>query len=291
VDLLHLKVELQDIFFRVRNKIRRVIANKKEFNSTQGRSDSQESFYLEQINRILTNNKSLRNFRRKYDYREILEHVSYTLGKEYFQRIKIQTKANYETLIENNLKNDSFGNPYKYRYEDGLVLSPTTLRYIHTALDIERTVNLTSSDSIAEIGIGYGGQAAVIERLFKVDKYYAFDLPEVINLANIFLSEIGSNFCFMNDLMARNPQKHWDVVISNYAFSELHKDLQTQYLENVLSKASRGYMIMNSGRTNNSGRSNGKLSLDMICEYLPNAKVKEEIPLTGPDNYVLYWIS
>ena len=291
MDLLHLKVELQDIFFRVRNKIRRVIANKKEFNSTQGRSDSQESFYLEQINRILTNNKSLRNFRRKYDYREILEHVSYTLGKEYFQRIKIQTKANYETLIENNLKNDSFGNPYKYRYEDGLVLSPTTLRYIHTALDIERTVNLTSSDSIAEIGIGYGGQAAVIERLFKVDKYYAFDLPEVINLANIFLSEIGSNFCFMNDLMARNPQKHWDVVISNYAFSELHKDLQTQYLENVLSKASRGYMIMNSGRTNNSGRSNGKLSLDMICEYLPNAKVKEEIPLTGPDNYVLYWIS
>jgi putative sugar O-methyltransferase len=289
VDLLHLKVELQDIFFRVRNKIRRVIANKKEFNSTQGRSDSQESFYLEQINRILTNNKSLRNFRRKYDYREILEHVSYNLGKEYFQRIKIQTKENYETLIENNLKNDSFGNPYKYRYEGGLVLSPTTLRYIHTALDIERTVNLTSSDSIAEIGIGYGGQAAVIERLFKVDKYYAFDLPEVINLANIFLSEIGSNVCFMNDLMVRNPQKHWDVVISNYAFSELHKDLQTQYLENVLSKASRGYMIMNSGRTNNSGRSNGKLSLDMICEYLPSAKVKEEIPLTGPDNYVLYW--
>jgi len=236
VDLLHLKVELQDVFFRVRNKIRRVIANKKEFNSTQGRSDSQESFYLEQINRILTNNKSLRNFRRKYDYREILEHVSYNLGKEYFQRIKIQTKENYETLIENNLKNDSFGNPYKYRYEGGLVLSPTTLRY-----------------------------------------------------TNIFLSEIGSNLCFMNDLMVRNPQKHWDVVISNYAFSELHKDLQTQYLENVLSKASRGYMIMNSGRTNNSGRSNGKLSLDMICEYLPNAKVKEEIPLTGPDNYVLYW--
>jgi hypothetical protein len=48
-------------------------------------------------------------------------------------------------------------------------------------------------------------------------------------------------------------------------------------------------MIMNSGRTNETGRSKGKLSINEIREYLPDSKVKEEIPLTGPDNYVLYW--
>jgi hypothetical protein len=85
------------------------------------------------------------------------------------------------------------------------------------------------------------------------------------------------------------PPTCWDLAISNYAFSELKRELQIEYLEKVLTKCNSGYMIMNSGRTNETGRSKGKLSINEIREYLPDSKVKEEIPLTGPDNYVLYW--
>jgi hypothetical protein len=50
-----------------------------------------------------------------------------------------------------------------------------------------------------------------------------------------------------------------------------------------------GFMIMNSGLTNKTGRSTGKLTITEIREFLPNLKIVEEIPLTGPDNYVILW--
>jgi hypothetical protein len=239
----------------------------------------------------MQNESNLRNFRRKYDYREILEHVSYGLGKEYLKLIIEELQDEFQYIIEANSRNDSFGNPYIYNYMNSLRVSPTTLRYIYTALDIRKTVGVTSSDSIVEIGVGYGGQAAILESTFKIRNYHAFDLTEVIDLANVFLREIRSEIRFARESIAHHSCISWDLAISNYAFSELHRDLQIEYLENVLSKASRGYMIMNSGRSNKTGRNQGKLRIDEICEYLPYAKIKEEIPLTGPDNYILYWVN
>jgi putative sugar O-methyltransferase len=291
VDLLHIRVEFQDLLFRLRNKIRRIVGRKSEFNFKTGRSDSQETFYLDEIVRLLQNESGLRNFRRKYDYREILEHVSYSLGKEYLKLIMEELPDEFQYIVEANSRNDSFGNPYIYNFKNSLRVSPTTLRYIYTALDIRKTVGVTSSDSVVEIGVGYGGQAAILESMFKIGNYHGIDLTQVIDLANVFLTEINSDIRFTQELTTHHLCPSWDLAISNYAFSELHRDLQIEYLENVLSRASRGYMIMNSGRGNKTGRNHGKLRLDEICEYLPYAKIKEEIPLTGPDNYILYWVN
>jgi hypothetical protein len=77
--------------------------------------------------------------------------------------------------------------------------------------------------------------------------------------------------------------------MSNYAFSELPSDLQKIYIEKVLGKSERGYLIMNSGMTNHSGRSDGKLTLEELRKFLPEFQIFEEIPNTGPDNYVIVW--
>jgi putative sugar O-methyltransferase len=231
----------------------------------------------------------LSNFRRKYDYREILEHVSFSLGKQYLDLIELSMPNSYNQLLLENLRNDSFGNPYRYKYSERLCISPTTLRYIYTAIDIERTLGLGRNESVVEIGVGYGGQAAVLESLYKVSNYDAFDLPEVISLANVYLKKINSKIHFDSRDIHIAQDKVWDIVISNYAFSELNKDLQIRYLDTILRKTSRGYMIMNSGRLNVSGRSTSKLSVNEIAEFLPTMRIKEEYPLTGPDNYVIYW--
>ena len=76
-------IEARDLFFRLRNKIRRLVLSKTTFNETQGKSDSQVTFYEQQLSRLLKSKKRLSDFRRKYDYREILEHVTYTQGKSY----------------------------------------------------------------------------------------------------------------------------------------------------------------------------------------------------------------
>ena len=282
-------IEARDLFFRLRNKIRRLILSKTTFNETQGKSDSQVTFYEQQLSRLLKSKKRLSDFRRKYDYREILEHVTYTQGKSYLEQIQEYSPQNYIELIEKNKANDLFGNPYEYQYPGVGRVSPTTLRYISTAIDIFEITRLNKESVVAEIGVGYGGQAAILERMYGIKNYSAFDLPSVIQLSNVYLNSVNSKLKFTSSGLSSDKNTTWDVVISNYAFSELHRDLQLSYIERVIAKSKSGYMIMNSGRSNITGRSEGKLSLDEIRNYIPNLQVKEEVPLTGPDNYIIYW--
>ena len=282
-------IEVRDLFFRLRNKIRRLVLSKTTFNETQGKSDSQVTFYEQQLSRLLKSKKRLSDFRRKYDYREILEHVTYTQGKSYLEQIQEYSPQNYIELIEKNRANDLFGNPYEYQYPGVGRVSPTTLRYISTAIDIFETIRLNKESVVAEIGVGYGGQAAILERMYGIRNYSAFDLPLVIQLSNVYLNSVNSKLKFTSSGLSSDKNTTWDVVISNYAFSELHRDLQLSYIEHVIAKSKSGYMIMNSGRSNITGRSEGKLSLDEIRNYIPNLQVKEEVPLTGPDNYIIYW--
>ena len=282
-------IEVRDLFFRLRNKIRRLVLSKTTFNETQGKSDSQVTFYEQQLSRLLKSKKRLSDFRRKYDYREILEHVTYTQGKSYLEQIQEYSPQNYIELIEKNKANDLFGNPYEYQYPGVGRVSPTTLRYISTAIDIFEIIRLNKESVVAEIGVGYGGQAAILERMYGIRNYSAFDLPSVIQLSNVYLNSVNSKLKFTSSGLSSDKNTTWDVVISNYAFSELHRDLQLSYIEHVIAKSKSGYMIMNSGRSNITGRSEGKLSLNEIRNYIPNLQVKEEVPLTGPDNYIIYW--
>ena len=282
-------IEVRDLFFRLRNKIRRLVLSKTTFNETQGKSDSQVTFYEQQLSRLLKSKKKLSDFRRKYDYREILEHVTYTQGKSYLEQIQEYSPQNYIELIEKNKANDLFGNPYEYQYPGVGRVSPTTLRYISTAIDIFEIIRLNKESVVAEIGVGYGGQAAILERMYGIRNYSAFDLPSVIQLSNVYLNSVNSKLKFTSSGLSSDKNTTWDVVISNYAFSELHRDLQLSYIEQVIAKSKSGYMIMNSGRSNITGRSEGKLSLNEIRNYIPNLQVKEEVPLTGPDNYIIYW--
>lgn len=287
MDLSHYLVELTNSYFRARNKLRRKLLNVNEFSSDSRLSDSQVSFYVDQIKEMLNSREKFERFRRNYDYREILEHVDFKLGKKYLEQIILELPENWSETIALNKRNDLFGSPYVFNYSNIGLISPTTLRYIWTAIDIHKTLIIEPQDSIVEVGIGYGGQSAVIERMYGIEQITVFDLPEVQDLARLYLSEIGSTMEHVDG--TKDSEKNWDLLISNYAFSELPKKVQIWYLDNVLTKSRKGYMIMNSGRTNKSGRSEGKLSFEEIKEYIPNLEVKDENPKSGPDNYVVFW--
>lgn len=280
--------EFFDYFPKARNLLFRSVRRIPTFNTFAGRSDSEATFYVASLKRALSNDKFLRNFRRPYNYREILEHVSYDLGVEYLNNVKRLEPNRWQDLLQVNSRNDFFGNPILYNFAAAGKFSPTTLRYISTALEMRNSIQLKKTDSIAEIGIGYGGQAAVIENLLQNKKYTFFDLPEAVQLSKTYLNRIGSKLNpVVGDL--NSVQDEFDVVISNYAFSELSRDLQESYLSKVLQKSKRGYMIMNSGRTDFSGRSAGKISAEELLSRLKNSCIEEEVPKTGPDNYVLIW--
>ena len=76
-------------------------------------------------------------------------------------------------------------------------------------------------------------------------------------------------------------------MVSNYAFSELPRELQKKYIEKVLIHSKSGYLTMNSGLfEENLGN---KLSLNEIKEYIPSLEIYTEEPKTGPNNYIIVW--
>jgi putative sugar O-methyltransferase len=279
--------KLSDLPFKSWNYLKRNAFNSSPFSRSVIKSDSEGTFYEEAVENILSSESQFKRFRRKYDYREILEHVDFELGKEYFLRIK-ELDPQLKTAKKGFNRNDSIGSPRSYQYPHFEKISPTTLRYIAVALEIEKEIDFQNIHKIVEIGAGYGGQAAILDKLIPNLEYFIFDLPLVQKLIGKYLSSLGMrNFTHMS--LADTTNREFDLVISNYAFSELPKNLQIEYLEKVLLKSKNGYLIMNSGRGNSTGRSTGKLSLEEISDRIPGLLVKEEIPLTSPDNYVIYW--
>ena len=280
--------KLLDLPFKAWNFLKRNVLNSSPFSRSAIKSDSEGTFYEKAVENILASEFQFKRFRRKYDYREILEHVDFELGQEYFFRIK-ELDPQFKTAQKSFNRNDSVGSPRSYRYPHFEKISPTTLRYIAVALDIEKEIDIKHTHKIVEIGAGYGGQAAILSRFIPNFKYFIYDLPLVQKLIGKYLSSLGmQNFTHMS-LADPKEENEFDLVISNYAFSELPRNLQNEYLEKVLLKSKNGYLIMNSGRGNSTGRSSGKLSLKELSERIPGLLVKEEIPLTGPDNYVIYW--
>src|SRR5207247_1982417 len=87
---------------------------------------------------------------------------------------------------------------------------------------------------IVEIGGGYGGQCAVVSAVATPASYTLVDLDPVLRLQQAYLREFRvSNVSFApaRDL---DPSAGYDLVISNYAFSECMRRVQRHYLERVL---------------------------------------------------------
>jgi hypothetical protein len=74
-------------------------------------------------------------------------------------------------------------------------------------------------------------------------------------------------------------------VISNYAFSELTRELQDDYLERYILKSKRGYMIYNHI---NPPEFKSYSALD-FCELVPGAEIIEEVPKTDNTNVLIIW--
>jgi putative sugar O-methyltransferase len=278
-----------DLTFRFRNYFRRKWQKRSLFSNSPHQSDSEVTYYESAVDEILSSQRLFKRFRRIYDYREILEHVDYKLGLKYLSKIESISPEKIKDY-DDFKDNDILGKPRTYEFPKVGKTSPTTLRYVAVASEIEKIFENEKINSIAEIGAGYGGQALILAKTLKFSKYYIFDLPSVQVLIDTYLAARkvdGISFPDIHDI----DNLDTDLVISNYAFSELPKELQKMYLNRVLKHAKNGYLLMNSGRTNISGRSTGKVTIDEIRSVIPNIEIFEEIPLTGPDNYLLIWKS
>ena len=251
------------------------------------KSDSENTEYLQGIRRILNSNKKFETFRKSYKYREILEHVSFTQGGQYLKILKARN-ANLSKLKQGALRNDAVGAPITFNYRNFGKVSPTTLRYLKVADDIQNLFGDTFK-SVLEIGAGYGGQASILFENLEIEKYFVYDLPDAQALIYRYLQARAFQDKVEMLPIKQVRKKSYDLAISNYAFSELPLNIQREYCEKILSECKRGYLTMNSGYLNLTGRSDSKMTISEILKYIPDANVYSEKPQTGPDNYMIVW--
>ena len=223
-------------------------------------------------------------FRRSLIYRRILEHVDESQGRAYASQIEqaVWMLSEVQALIAT----DTVGDPHRFLFKPFGTASPTTLRYLKVAADLKRLFGPLSGQRVAEIGVGYGGQCRLVKTLWAVKGYELYDIPEVLALAHRFLEASGVDLFNVIEKDGRDPQPaKIDLVISNYAFSELQRDVQELYWERVIQETPRGYMTYN----HISPSEWESLKALDLARRIPRAVILPERPLTHRGNVILAW--
>ncbi len=241
-----------------------------------------DSNYMAITQLAVSNEKVFRKFKSNREYREILEHVNREQGKIYLEVIK-----RYQTLDQPAIDyiKSNYCSPFRYSYSGVGRVAPSNLRYLKVALDLRALFGKLENLRIAEIGIGYGGQYCALSSLSSLGEYHLYDLPQVTNLTTKYLKLLGFNLNGIEIADFRKENTDIDLVVSNYAFSELDRKLQEIYLQNVVMHSKRGYMIYN----DIIGGAFDTILLEELVDLIPGAEILDEFPLTHPKNRLIVW--
>lgn len=238
--------------------------------------------YLGLVQSAIENEDIFIKFKASREYREILEHVDRDLGSRYYEIIKEYGKIPF--ALEDYIRIDSC-KPFRYTYKGIGRVAPSNLRYAKVALDITALFGDLKGLRISEIGIGYGGQYQALTTISPPKSYTFYDLPQVVNLAALYISKQDPNLDNYSIGNFQHVTNGVDLVISNYAFSELTRELQEIYLENVISKSRCGYIIYNDISKN----AFDSIKVEEFVSRIPGATIVEESPLTHRNNVLIVW--
>ncbi|MGZ3721627.1 MAG: putative sugar O-methyltransferase [Bdellovibrionales bacterium] len=246
------------------------------YGEKKNRSAADSGHYVKVVRKAAANYKTFRKFKRHPYYMGILEHVTKSQGEEYLGFVREESPA-FMSKLEEFRENDLIGSPLKYSFGEAGVFSPTTLRYMKVASDLRNYFGDLTGFKIAEIGCGYGGQLLILDKIWKLGSHTMFDMDPVLGLISRYLESHLLRTSYHPTTINRfDGKSDFDLVISNYAFSELPADLERIYIEKVIGKAKRGYLTMNSGR--GGVYQDGKLMLEELRQLLPPFEIIEERP-------------
>lgn len=250
-------------------------------------SFTDNSSYTQFCRAVLANETLFAEFRRSPDFIGIMETVSYEQGKECIETLT-KNSPHYLSHIEKFKTSEKIGNPITFFYDQIGTIAPTTLRYIKVAFELESLFGPLDNLSIVEIGAGYGGQCKIIADLFTFKKYTIIDLPEALGVAKKFLdAHKVKNVEYLTPQDSIN-ESSFDLVISNYAFSECTKDMQQEYVTTIFIRSLYGYCLCNQmcfGQEYS-------LQNDVIAlleKYSLPWQLLPENPSTNANNYLVTW--
>jgi putative sugar O-methyltransferase len=229
------------------------------------------------------NDSIFSTFKQNPIYNEILEHLSFSLGHEYYEITKTYY-PNAISQIEKIKINDSYGSPRLNNYYFG-TYSATTLRYLKVAAELQHCFFDIKNYNILEIGGGYGGQAIVSKIVHDYKSWTIVDLPEVVELQKKYLNNFNYSDVQSMSYLDNYFENKYDLIISNYAFTECNRDVELDYINKVMSNNEKIYITANFINTKNLNFQN-MLSLKEMQDIL-KIKTYPEIPITSNTNAIV----
>lgn len=252
-------------------------------NSTDNPSSISETMpYIDVCKMAVEDERYFEIFKSNKEYREVLEHCDYFEGLSYLALLNQKSKE-YLNLFQ--ITSRDSGSPQRFTYPNLGRISPTQIRYAKVLQDIHNLFGSLDALNIAEIGVGYGGQAIHIMQSNEINSYKIYDLEWPAKLALKYISQNKIPNLPKLEIEDFLTYSDSDLVISNYAFSELARDIQEIYLKNVILGSPKGYFIYNHIHSN----SNDSLSAREFAARISGAKIYEEVPLTFPGNVLVAW--
>ena len=231
---------------------------------------------------LATENDAIFNrFRSCTEYRTILEHVTRVQGQLYLDAVRKNWKITEQLP---NLVFDDTGAPFRYSYSGLGRVSPTSLRYAKVLNDLDQLFGNLNKFVVSEIGIGFGGQCFQICQTYDIARYELYDLDPVLKLASKYILNLLPDAPLDFPKLGSSSESR-DLLISNYAFSELTREVQETYMASVIDNSTRGYVTFN----HITPPEWGSLSAQQFASRIPGAEILEEIPLTYAKNVLVVW--
>lgn len=252
------------------------------FSRSNASSISDETPYIYLCKLAVENELVFSKFKSSFEYRGILEHCYFTQGRDYLKMInsnsEIMTNLREVVSVDN-------GMPYTYFYKGLGRVSPTQIRYAKVLQDIEVLFGGLNNLTIAEIGVGYGGQAIHILNRWAPKNYFVYDLEWPAKLMSKNLKQSSLKLSIQPEIRNWNEKIAVDLVLSNYAFSELFRDVQEIYFRNVIEGSKAGYVIYNHIHEDGGDSMNA----EEFASKIPGAVILKEKPLSFPGNVLIVW--
>lgn len=219
-------------------------------------------------------------FRRERSVREVVETLGPSDGR--FHAARVLERAPELLRDERVRRVDGWGDPIRWPawlLGTSESFSPTTLRYLSHALWLRETGRVRQGGWIVEIGVGFGGLAAM-NAIVSGARTVLVDLPVVCEAARRALEEMG-----LGDHVAHEgmPAGESFAVVSNYAFTELGTGLQELYADRYIKGSAHGMIVSNAAVFSRGigGRDDEELAALLRSSGVA-AQIDRQSPILGP---------
>lgn len=137
---------------------------------------------------------------------------------------------------------DSIGRPLTIPNGDQEVISFPTLRDLKIGGDIEKYFGTLTGKTVVQIGAGDGSLTKILMTRHQPSRYCIVDIAPALALAQKTLGEWGVRNVEFYTPEEFTPSESIDLVISQFVFSESRRNIQEQYLKQIIRYARQGYL-------------------------------------------------